>query len=46
MTRIIQKHPTLVARVFPRLMLAVLVAGALLVPARATHARQCPHSRG
>ena len=38
MRRIIQKHSTLAARSLPHFVLATLVAGALLVPASATHA--------
>ena len=39
MTRIIRKHLPLAERSFPRLMLAMLVAGALLMPASA-HAKK------
>jgi hypothetical protein len=42
MTRIIPQHPMPAPLLFPRLILATLVAGALLVPARATQAAGTP----
>ena len=45
MTRIVQQHPTLAARFLSRLVLATLVAGALLVPASATHAAVTPEQK-
>lgn len=45
MTRVIRKRPTHAARSFRRLVLIGLVAGALLVPARATHAGATPEQK-
>jgi hypothetical protein len=42
MTRIIQKHLTLVARVYPRLVVAALVAGTLLLAVTAVQAATTP----
>lgn len=45
MPHIVRKHPTLVARSYPRLVLAAFVAGTLLVHASVTHAAGTPEQK-